>query len=284
MNDIERRALLGAAGIGAVAAFAKAGPLNPPAGSVAPTGRTLDEIYNKIPAVGGSDGRIAVSAAGTIASPGNYVLVNDIDTPPGGNTFTITANNVTLDLNGFRIGNTLGGYCIVTNGAISNLVIRNGSIVGGIGGIVTDQAGIKGVLLENLRLHGQKSVGISIGGSTSRDCVIRRCEVSECGISSTASDPNWVAIGIVYNGSAARIEDCSVHTLANNGTNPISRGILLNTTNATGNFVSRCHLGNSGGVAGVGILFMGPAYYRDNVVTGYSTAYSGGTNGGNNFG
>jgi hypothetical protein len=283
MNEIERRALLGAAGISAVAALSKAGPLNPPAGAVAPSGRTLDEIYNKIPAVGGSDGRIAVTGPGIIASPGNYVLVNDIDTPPGGNTFTITASNVTFDLNGFRIGNTLGGYCIVTNGAISNLIIRNGSIVGGVGGIVTDQVGIKGLLLENLRIHGPKSVGISVGGSTSRDCVIRRCEVSECGVSSTGAELNWVAIGIVYNGSAGRIEDCSVHTLANNGTNPISRGILLNTSNATGNMVARCHLGNSGGVAGVGILMMGPALYRDNVVTGYSTAYQGGTNGTGNF-
>ena len=44
MNDIERRALIGAAGIGAIAALSKAGPLNPPAGTVAPTGRTLEEL------------------------------------------------------------------------------------------------------------------------------------------------------------------------------------------------------------------------------------------------
>ncbi|MGH7133552.1 MAG: hypothetical protein ACREJO_16600 [Phycisphaerales bacterium] len=37
MSDIERRAILGAAGIGALAAMARAGsggPLNPPAGAV----------------------------------------------------------------------------------------------------------------------------------------------------------------------------------------------------------------------------------------------------------
>ncbi|MFT3686654.1 MAG: hypothetical protein QM783_17335 [Phycisphaerales bacterium] len=51
MNEFERRTLLGAAGIGAIAAMSKAGgPLNPPAGPVASTGRTLDEVYNRIPA------------------------------------------------------------------------------------------------------------------------------------------------------------------------------------------------------------------------------------------
>src|SRR5690242_5587975 len=107
MNEIERRVLLGAAGIGAIAALSKAGPLDPPAGAVSPSGRTLDEVYNKIPAVGGSDGRVPLTTSGTIASPGSYVLANNIEIPPASlNTFTITASNVTLDLNGFRIGNT----------------------------------------------------------------------------------------------------------------------------------------------------------------------------------
>ena len=41
-----------------------AGPINPPAGPIAPTGQTLDAIFNKIPGGNGTgDGRTAIPPA-----------------------------------------------------------------------------------------------------------------------------------------------------------------------------------------------------------------------------
>jgi hypothetical protein len=284
MNEIERRALLGAAGIGAMAAMAKAGPLNPP-GSVSSTGRTLDEIYNKIPPVGGTDGRVPISTAGSILNPGSYVLTANIDiATPGFTTLFISANNVTLDLNGFRVSSTGGGVCLAVIGVVSNIIIRNGTTFGGQFGLLGDNSGVRGLLIEDLRVYNPRFGGISIPATTARDCIIRRCEVSECGVTTTAADVNAVVAGIGYSGSAGRIEECSVHTLANNGSGTLtSRGIYLPNGSSTGNLVSRCHLGNSGGVAGAGInIAAASSVFRDNTVSGYSTAYSGGFNGGGN--
>lgn len=285
MNEIERRALLGAAGIGALAAMSKAGPLDPPAGAVTPTGRTLDEVYNRIPAVGGSDGRIPIASSGSISNPGSYALTNNLITTGAVTTIFITASNVTLDLNGFRVGNTgSAGTCIALIGAVSNITIRNGVTVNGESGIFADGGFCRGVLIENVRVYNPRLTGIVLANAAARDCVIRRCEVCECGMTSTAVDVNAPVIGIGYNGSAGRIEECSVHTLANNGTGTVtSRGIYTNNSGGTGNLVVRCHLGSSGGVAGIGINNLSAStVYRDNAVSGYSTPYSGGTNAGGN--
>lgn len=285
MNEIERRTLLGAAGIGALAAIAKAGPLDPPAGALSPTGRTLDEIYNKIPSVGGSDGRIPVNTPGSILSPGSYVLTGNLIVSGSITTIFIATSNVTLDLNGFRVGNTGStGACIALIGAVSNVTIRNGSTVNGESGVFADGGLCRGILIENVRVYNPRLTGIVLANAAARDCVIRRCEVCECGIASTAVDVSAPVIGIGYNGSAGRIEECTVHTLANNGTGTVtSRGVYTNNVLGTGNLVANCHLGNNGGVAGIGINNLAAStVYRNNAVSGYSTPYSGGVNGGGN--
>ena len=76
--------VLHAVEVATIAAAGHAGPLNPPAGVIAPTARTLTEIYNKIatpPAAGGYDGRIPIPAGTapvTISQAGSYVLTGDI--------------------------------------------------------------------------------------------------------------------------------------------------------------------------------------------------------------
>src|ERR1700754_4001390 len=103
MDNLERRALIGLAGVGALAAMAKAGPLDPPVGPLSPTGRTLDDIYNKVPATGAADGRIPLAST-IISAPGSYVLTGNIAS--SGSAMTINADNVTLDLNGFTLSST----------------------------------------------------------------------------------------------------------------------------------------------------------------------------------
>jgi hypothetical protein len=285
MNEIERRTLLGAAGIGAVAALSKAGPLTPPAGSIAPTGRTTEEIYNKIPPIGGSDGRTPIDTGPfTIASPGSYVLTGNLS--GSANVLVIVADDVTVDLNGFTITSTsTTAAAVVINGTLENITVRNGNVFGGLIGI--NVVGLTtGVLIEDVRVSSAKTGGIVMGNSIARDCVIRRCEISNTGVTTTAADGSLGISGITITGHSCRIEDCTIARMFYNGSGtPTIRGINLNSLTATGNIVSRCTLSHDGAITGNGVAFLGAAtagVYRDCTVTNFSIPYSGGTNGGGN--
>ena len=126
----DRRALL--AGIGGLAAgallvgskAAHAGPLNPPAGPVAPTP--------------GPEPRIAINDANTpgtgnatfrITQPGSYYLTANVQGAAGKSGIEIAASNVTVDLNGFALVGVAGsGAGIVGSGVGNNIAICNGFI------------------------------------------------------------------------------------------------------------------------------------------------------------
>ncbi|RMD64345.1 MAG: hypothetical protein D6824_04110, partial [Planctomycetota bacterium] len=90
-------------------AQALAGPLNPPAGPIAPTHKTLTEV----------EPRIAVSADNTpgdadsvfkITQSGSYYLLGDVVGERLKFGIEITAPNVTLDLNGFTLQGVVGSF------------------------------------------------------------------------------------------------------------------------------------------------------------------------------
>ena len=116
---------------GGVGVFVGAGPLNPPAGAVAGTYKTLTEV----------EPRIAVNATNTpgdggaspslfrISQPGSYYLTGNITVGSGVHGIEIDTSNVTLDLMGFRILGSLGSLDgIHVEGTETNLTIRNGSV------------------------------------------------------------------------------------------------------------------------------------------------------------
>jgi parallel beta-helix repeat protein len=108
---------------------AAAGPLTPPGGPVAPTMKTLAEV----------EPRIAINATNTpgdadslcrITQSGSYYLTGNITGVAGKHGIEIASNNVTLDLNGFRLsGNssTLDGIAI-TQSQGRGIIIRNGIV------------------------------------------------------------------------------------------------------------------------------------------------------------
>ncbi len=178
MDEFNRRALLGAAGLVGVSAITKAahaGPLNPPAGAVAGSGRTLDEVYNKIPALGASDGRIPIpgSAIGiSITQPGNYVLTGNITSSNFG--IQVTASDVTIDLNGFSVTTTdISGAAIINQASISNLTVRNGVLVGG-NPTVNINGQVSNVLLQDLTIRRSRFIAVSISGTLARGVHIQR--------------------------------------------------------------------------------------------------------------
>ncbi len=99
------------------------GSLTPP-GAPAATMRTLAQIEPRTP---------ISSAPFTISVPGSYYLTTNI-TVSSGNAINVSANGVTLDLNGFTIASTAAsatGNGIILN-SVRNLTILNGFIQGGV--------------------------------------------------------------------------------------------------------------------------------------------------------
>jgi hypothetical protein len=90
-----------------VASAVVAGPLVPPLGPVAPTGKTLAEV----------EPRIAINLANTpgdadslfkITQPGSYYLTGNITGVTARHGIEIVASNVTLDLRGFEVRGVAG--------------------------------------------------------------------------------------------------------------------------------------------------------------------------------
>lgn len=119
------------------AAWLHAGPLSPPAGPIVGTGKTTQEIFDK---VAESEPRIAVTAANTpgdadsvfkITQPGSYYLVANLTGQSGKMGIEIATGNVTLDLNGFVVSGVTGALRgIAQTGSGHSVIIRNGTVTG----------------------------------------------------------------------------------------------------------------------------------------------------------
>jgi hypothetical protein len=138
-------------------AFAQ-GSLTPP-GAPAPTFKTLQQVEPRTP----------ISSAFTIMAPGSYYLTTNIS-PASGDAITISANDVTLDLNGFVITAGTAGRGIVVPGAQRNISIRQGVVRNcpsdGINaGTVSDGQ------FANLILANNGGGGLAVGPN----CVVQNC-------------------------------------------------------------------------------------------------------------
>ncbi len=156
----------------AFASLLTAGPLDPPAGPITPSYKTITEV----------EPRIALSQANTpgstlsvfdIVESGSYYLTGNIDSMKC--VIQIKTNNVTIDLNGFTISSTSFVPAIYGVSATSNITIRNGSIIGSVGtGIDVSQ--VEGGLIENVTVQNTEAHGIWAGQTIN----IVGCTVSDC--------------------------------------------------------------------------------------------------------
>ncbi len=172
MSDLDRRMLLGAAGLMGVAALSRVtqgGPLSPPAGPVASTGKTLTEV----------EPRTLVSAVNTpgngssvfiISQPGSYYLGADLLVPSGKSGITINASNVTVDLNGFHVlgpaaggGGSLAGIAVGTI-FLSTITVRNG-VVRQVGNAAVGLGGVTYARIEDVTAS-DNGFGVSVGDSS----------------------------------------------------------------------------------------------------------------------
>lgn len=150
-----------------------AGPLNPPAGPVSPTYKTLDQVQPRIP----------ISSSVNIIAPGSYYLTRNITQAGTSDGILITSSNVTLDLNGFTISGGRTGVYIDSFPfpAANNVTVLNGNITGttgsGIfsGGYDDEPAG---VTIRNVKVSNAADIGINTG----RGSIIEGCYVSGAAI------------------------------------------------------------------------------------------------------
>jgi hypothetical protein len=161
-------ALLITASALAGAFISHAGPLDPPAGPVAPTYKTLSDV----------EPRTAISAATTpgdanslfrITKPGSYYLTTNITGVAGKSGIEIAASGVTLDLNGFELlGVATAIDAITTDGTgLGNIHITGGSIRlwGGDGVDLTPAAAINCVVTA-IKAFDNAGIGIRVASES----------------------------------------------------------------------------------------------------------------------
>lgn len=155
------------------AAFAVAGPINPPAGPVVPTP--------------GPEPRIAVNAANTpgdadslfrIAAPGSYYLTGNVVGVANKHGIELASGGIVLDLNGFSIiGNGIGsgnfdGITHSFSTFYSGITVRNGTVTQwGRSGINLNVGALTGCLIEEVHAALNSTSGITVPA----DSAVSRC-------------------------------------------------------------------------------------------------------------
>lgn len=176
-----------------------AGGLEPPAGPIGPTMRTLQEIEPRTPigpvATPGDDDSLF-----RITVPGNYYLTGDVLGEFGKKGIEINAENVTIDLMGFEMFGVFGSLdAIEGTNFLRGVTVRNGRIANW-GGRGVDLQFVNDVVVEDLIVSGCAGAGIT----TYLNGAVRDCTVSGC------------VFGIELNGNGV-ITGCTVFENSNNG-------------------------------------------------------------------
>ena len=233
-----------------VIAFCSGGslePSQPP--SAGGTMKTLDEVEPRIP---------LILPPYEISQPGSYYLTHDLNIESFANGINITADDVTIDLMGYKIElgyHFISGeyYGIKVDGA-KNVKICNGTIKGfntyGISGKTSETEGIE---ISSMRIIGNESAGIYLEGKnhTITDCYVS--DSNSVGISCSSTDNLIISKTTVTNnngigirsGNSAIIENCIV--TGNDGT-----GINVSYFNDNCKIKDNIVRNNSGGGIGAG--------------------------------
>ena len=208
MNQSKAVLSLAAVALLITGAVLHAGPLTPPVGPVASTGKTLTEI----------EPRIAISPTNTpgdndsspslfkITQPGSYYLTGNIAGVVGKHGIEITTSGVTLDLCGFDlVGVPAMGFfdgVSVTVANLSNVTVINGSVRGwGSDGVDLGSFAVLNGRIEGV--HGSGNVGTGVRGGNS-------FAVANCSANANTG------FGIVVGGGSA-VTNCTASSNTNTG-------------------------------------------------------------------
>lgn len=217
-----------------------------------------------------------------IAAPGIYCLTADFDVNlAAGAAITIDSSHVVLDLNGHKIANGAGdatqAYGVYALNRTS-LTVRNGTLIGFLIGVnIKDTSGgyatTQNCIVEDVRANFNKYQGLNVEGKMN---VVRNNHVLYT-YGTTLWGANVSAYGIRVVGPSPRVLNNEVSEVFKSGTGTAYGIFLVAVTNGFA-YENR--------VAAVtnGIVFSGASTgkYKDNLTSGVTTAFSGGTDAGGN--
>jgi parallel beta-helix repeat protein len=206
-----RFALFGVPAVLLAGAWLYAGPLTPPLGPIASTGKTLTEV----------EPRIAISATNTpgdadsvfrIAQSGSYYLTGNITGVVGRHGIEIATSNVTIDL----MGHTLVG------------------VLGSLDGITNVSAVVNGVRIENGHVTGWGGDGLQLSLGTNhhvRNVTVRSClgsgiVVDELGLVESCMAANNVIDGILVSGANGATRACVAYANGDRGIYLVNSGTV----------------------------------------------------------
>lgn len=227
----------------AAAVITQAGPLDPPAGAVKSSYKTLTEIEPRI-AVNATNTAGDTNSVFRITQPGSYYLTENVLGQSAKIGIEINASGVTLDLNGFDVVGVPGSLDGIRTdaGADTSITIINGSIRnwGGSGVNLASFTTVDSVL-DHLIVTGNGTDGID----ASTNAVISHCVASNNAVDGISS------------GSGAVITECTASSNGRTGIGPssgstvahcsaflnVSSGISL----ASGGTATSCNSRSNGG-------------------------------------
>jgi hypothetical protein len=219
----------------------------------------------------------------TITLPGIYCLTQDISTAMTfGVAIDIQANGVVLDLNGHKLGGLGAGPATLATGIAAlkrqNVTIRNGTIRGFKSAIdLYDHFpwdASQGHLIERVRVDQNTLRGILVVG---RGIIVRDNQVVATG-GSTAYGAHVNGSGIETVGYGNRIINNDIVSVIKKGTGT-AWGIGASHVDSADILI----VGNRISGTDIGIDYNDAhGKYRDNLTSGVSVRFIGGTNAGNN--
>lgn len=184
-------------GLAALSAGSRGGPISPPAGPVAGTGRTLLEVEPRIP-VGPVTTPGDSSSVYRISQPGSYYLTGNLIGVADKHGIVIDADDVTVDLNGFEVLGPAGGggagdftgvqssrvSSRVLNGAVSRWPFSGVTLGGGNGlvsGVLARNCGFTGITVyPNGVITDCNAVACRFGIGTGGGATVLRTTAASC--------------------------------------------------------------------------------------------------------
>lgn len=269
-------------------AAALAGPLNPPSGSVASTGKTLTEVEPRI-AINPTNTPGDANSRFKITQPGSYYLTGNITGVSDKHGIEIAAGGVTLDLNGFTLTGVNGSLDGISNDGllISSITVKNGTVrdwsQNGIG--LAGSGNVTNGIIEGVHAESNGTFGIYAG----RSFVVTRCTASDntstgiatdfgCTVSGCmASSNGGFGVSVGY-GSLVRDTIAKANTDHGITTSSVHNSVISCTAfgnGGTGIYANAATLiegCNVNGNSDNGIRVSGDCVVRNNVCTGHVQA------------
>jgi hypothetical protein len=165
------------------------------------------------------------SLPATLSTQGIYCLTGNVATAQtSGHAIEITANNVTLDLNGWKVGGQAAGTGTTAVGIYStaaNVTIRNGIVRGFFTGMRLEG---RGATVQGITADQNTAAGIVVTGAGS---IVQGNQVVDTGGTTAVANNN--ATGIAANGSGSVVQNNLVSGLTPVGTGT-AVGIYFDST------------------------------------------------------